>query len=256
MRQKSGRTDKEYIVGLEKGLAVIEAFGRQQSRMTVTEAAKMTGLARATARRCLRTLEHLGYAAYDGKYFRLAPRTLRLGSAYLMSDPLARMIQPIIEAASEHAKESISLAVLDRADVIIIARALGRRGLSSGLSIGGRLPAYCSANGRILLSKLVDAEVESFLNDMPRHKLTEHTKTAIPEILKEIRRVRMQGYAVNDQEVELGFRSIALPIRNREGEIVASVSQQISDPGVSLRQILKSVLPEVERTRNRIATFL
>jgi IclR family transcriptional regulator, pca regulon regulatory protein len=256
MRPKSGRTDREYIVGLEKGLAVIEAFGRQQSRMTLTEAAKATGLPRATARRCLRTLERLGYASCDGKYFRLAPRTLRLGSAYLTSDPLARTIQPVIEAASELAGESISVAVLDGIDVIIIARALVRRSLSSGLSIGGRLPAYCSANGRILLSRFSDEEIRDRLKDLPRHKLTAKTKIAIPDILKEVRRARAQGYAVNDEEVEMGLRSVALPLRNRDGDVVASVSQQISDPTVTSNQILKIVMPAVERTRNRIASFL
>jgi IclR family pca regulon transcriptional regulator len=224
--------------------------------MTVTEAATMTGLARATARRCLRSLEHLGYAEYDGKYFSLTVRTLRLGSAYLSSHPLARTVQPIIEAASERARESVSVAVLDRTDVVIIARALVRRSLASGLSIGGRLPCYCSANGRILLSGFPDREIEALLKDVPRHKLTPHTRTGVPEIMREIRRTRAMGYAINDQEVELGLRSIAVPVRNRKDEIVASVSQQLSDPAVSLKELLKTALPEIQRTRNRIASFL
>ena len=250
------RADREYVAGLERGLAVLEAFGRQQGRMTVTEAAGMTGLARATARRCLRSLEHLGYARYDGKYFSLTARAMRLGSAYLSSDPLARTVQPVIEAASERAGESVSVTVLDRTDVVVIARALVRRSLASGLSIGGRLPCYCSANGRILLSGMPDREIEQMLKDVPRHKLTPHTRTSIPEIMKEIRRVRDLGYAVNDQEVEIGLRSIAVPVRDRNDQIVASVSQQLSDPSVSLKQLLRTALPEVQRTRNRIASFL
>jgi len=254
--QGEARADREYVVGLERGLTVLEAFGRQQGRMTVTEAAAMTGLARATARRCLRSLQHLGYAEYDGKYYSLTARTLRLGSAYLSSHPLARTVQPVIEAASERARESVSVAVLDRTDVVIIARALVRRSLSSGLSIGGRLPCYCSANGRILLSRFTDREIETLLRDVPRHKLTPHTRTGVPEILREIRRARALGYAINDQEVELGLRSIAIPLRNRKDEIVASVSQQLSDPAVNLKDLVETSLPEIQRTRNRIASFL
>jgi IclR family pca regulon transcriptional regulator len=135
--------DREYIAGLEKGLAVIEAFADRQRPVTVSEAAEFANLSRASARRCLRTLEQLGYAEHDGKYFRLAPRALRLGHAFLVSTPLVRIAQPLIEAVSGRTRRSVSIAVLDTNRVVIVARSYVQRSLSSGLGVGSWLPAYC-----------------------------------------------------------------------------------------------------------------
>src|SRR3954453_489818 len=216
--------DRENMAGLEKGLIAIEAFEQSKLALTISEVAERTGLSRAAARRCLRTLVQLRYAATDGKYFWLAPRVLRLGHAYVSSNELTRVVQPIIEAASERTRNSMSVAVLDRPDAVIIARAVVRRSLSTGLGVGTRLPCHCSANGRVLLAGLPDREVEALLRSMPLNRLTTHTKIGAAEIMKEVRAVRSRGYAINDQEVELGLRTIAVPVHRRTGEMIASLS--------------------------------
>jgi IclR family pca regulon transcriptional regulator len=247
--------DRELMAGLEKGLAAIEAFEHGKSTLTVTEVAARTGLSRAAARRCMRTLVRLRYAGTDGKYYWLAPRTLRLGHAYVSSNELTRLVQPIIEATSERTHNSMSVAVLDRPDVVIIARAVVRRSLSTGLGIGTRLPCHCSANGRVLLSGLPDGEAEAILRGMPLGRLTAHTKTSPADILKEIRLVRSRGYAINDQEVELGLRTIAVPLHRRSGETIASLSMS-APVGKAERKDLIKLLPEIESTRLRLRTLL
>lgn len=254
IRDTNGLAD-EFIAGLAKGLAIIEVFGQRQSMLTVTEASEATGISRAAARRCLRTLHQTGYADFDGKYYRLLPRILRLGNAYIVSNSLPRYVQPIIETTSERTKRSMSVAVLDGTDVLIIARAHVRRSLSVGLGIGSRLPAYCSANGRILLSGLLDPQLDAFLKRLEPRQLTVHTKIRPSEIARSIRTARTAGYATNDQEVELGVRTIAVPIRDRAGTIVASVSTSgpVDDP--DLKALLK-MLPELEAARRRIEASL
>lgn len=244
--------DREYVAGLEKGLSIIEAFSRRQSALTVSEASELAGISRAAARRCLRTLQHLGYADYDGKYYR---RALRLGHAYVMSNPLPRFVQPIIEATSERTQRSITVAVLDRGEVLVIARAHVRRSLASGLGIGSRLPVHCSANGRVLLSTLPDSAVEHLLKQVPARRLTAHTKVQSKDVLKAIKAVRTNGYATNEQEVELGVRTIAVPIRDRAGMVVASLSMS-APVGDTSRDALLKLLPELQAARSRIESAL
>jgi IclR family transcriptional regulator, pca regulon regulatory protein len=247
--------DREYVAGLEKGLAVIDAFERLQSPLTVSEAGHSAGISRAAARRCLRTLEQLGYAEYDGKYYRLLPAILSLGHAYVSSNPLPRFVQPIIEAISEHTQRSMTVAVLSRNDILVIARAHVRRSLASGLGIGARLPAHCSANGRILLSTLPDVQLERLFKQANLPALTAHTKVNPREVLKEVRLARIRGYATNEQEVELGVRTIAVPIRTRSGAVIASLSMSapVGDTG---KNALMKLLPQLEIARSRIESTL
>ncbi|HVY58857.1 MAG TPA: IclR family transcriptional regulator C-terminal domain-containing protein [Xanthobacteraceae bacterium] len=259
---RTGRTsrerpddDREYMAGLAKGLAILEAFGSRKSRLSLSEACEIAGLSRAAGRRCLRTLQQLGYAVYDGKYFLPAPRVLRLGHAYLIANPLTRVVQPTIEAVSERTKHSVAASVLDGVHVVVVARALVQRSLSAGLAVGGWLPAYCSANGRILLSGFPDPEVEAMLNRMERTKLTPHTRTEVREVMQEIKAIRSRGYAINEQEVELGLTTIAVPIRTRNGDIVASLSMSSIDNARERRNLVRLV-PELQATSMRLAALL
>lgn len=247
---------REYVAGLEKGLAIIEAFARRQSVLTLSEAAELTGCSRASARRCLRTLESLGYVRTDGKYFSLAPRVLRLGHAYMSSTPLPRLVQSVIDATSERAGESMSVAVLDATEVVVIARALVHRPFAVDNGVGSRLPAFCSAAGRILLAALPDDAAEALLRRMPRPKLTPHTPTDVSSILAIVRQTRERGYALNDQEVERGVRVLAVPLRDRNGDTVASLSQSIADAKTSIDRIVARRLPALEAARTRIAGLL
>jgi IclR family pca regulon transcriptional regulator len=248
--------DKEYVAGLEKGLAIIEAFGIRNGALTLSEAAEITGHSRASARRSLLTLERLGYVASDGRYFRLAPRVLRLGHAYLTSTSLAKIAQPTLEAISERTRESSSLAVLDSGDVVFLARSTARRSLSTGVGLGSRLPAHCAATGRVLLAALPPEEAERRLQRMPRHPLTPHTRTAVPDLMLLLQEVRAQGYAVSNEEIERGLRSIAVPIVDADGRTIASMSISALSSRRTLESMLDTLLPELESVRRMLSTML
>ena len=248
--------EKEYVMGLEKGLTIIEAFGLHKAPLTLSEAAVITGHSKASVRRCLLTLCKLGYATQSGRQFQLAPRALRLGHAYVASESLTKVAQPILEMTSERTHESASIAVLDAQDAVFVARSTHRRSLSSGLGVGARLPAYCSATGRVLLSALPTPDVEFMLNRMSRPALTPHTITSLPQILAEIESVRSQGYNISDEELEIGLRSIAIPIRNGHGELVAAMSLSVSTTRMTRAQAIDQLLPEMETARRNFATLL
>lgn len=248
--------DSEYVMGLEKGLAIMEAFGDSKSPLTLTQAAQITGHSKASVRRSLLTLCKLGYAHQTGRQFQLAPRALRLGHAYVLSEPITKVAQPILDITSERTHESSSIAVLDLQDVVFVARSTHRRSLSSGLGVGARWPAYCTATGRVLLSGLPDARIEFILNRMSRPSFTPHTRTGVREILREIQFVRSHGYSINDQELELGLRSIAVPIRNVRGELLAAMSLSIAVSRMTREQIIETLLPELEAARRTFATLL
>lgn len=250
------RSRGEYMAGLEKGLAIIEAFENARERLSLTEVAKAVGLTRASARRCLRTLEQLGYASYDGKYYRMAPRILRLGHAYMSSNILAKIVQPVIEATSEGTGESMAVAVLDGTSAVVIARTSVRKSLSSGLAAGSRLPVYCSATGRMLLSSLSDTEAKAILNRCVRSQLTPRTKTDPKEILREIAAARAKGHTINDQEVEVGLRTIAVPIHDQSGKMVAAMSISAQTSRVPLKSLVSTLLPEISAARNRVMSLL
>lgn len=244
--------DAEQVGGLEKGLLLIEAFDARHPKMTLSEAARAVGLSPASARRCLRTLVALGYARSDGKYFRLAPRVLRLGHAYVMTDDLARRAQPVLESLSERAHESASLGVLDGDEVVFVARATARRSLSSGVGVGTRLPAHCSAIGRVLLAALEPAQLRERLAGMPLNALTPHTVTDPRRITRLVAAARQQGYAVSEEEIELGLRSMAVPIRDDAGEVVAAMSLAVRTSRLSAQASLQELLPALDAARRTL----
>ena len=248
--------DKDYVAGLEKGLAIIEAFGLRHGPLTLSEAADVTGHSRAAARRSMLTLQKLGYVESDGRYFRLAPRTLRLGHAYVTSNSLSKQVQPILESLSERTQESSSFAVQDNTDVVFVARAATRRSLSNGLGLGSRLPAHCAATGRVMLAALPAQEAELLLNRMQRQKLTPHTRTEIPALMALLDEVSALGYAISNEEIELGVRSIAIPIRDSSGKTVAAMSLVASTSRHSLESMIADLLPELGSARQRLGTFL
>lgn len=222
---------RDIMGGLSKGLAAIETFTAERPRQSITEVAVASGLDRATARRCLLTLARLGYADYDGKYFTLTPRVLRLGTACLASMPLPQMVQPLLDRLSAALGESSSVSVLDGYEIVYVARAAQRKVMSIGLMPGSRLPAFCTSMGRVLLASLPESEAAERLTASPRMARTPHTITEPAQILDELRTVRQNGYALIDQEVELGLRSIAVPVLNARGATVAALNM-----GVAARQ--------------------
>lgn len=216
--------ERDYIAGLGKGLAVIECFDDQHGRLTIAQVAEMARLSRAAARRCLLTLQRLGYASFDGKFFSLTPRVLRLGYAYLASNELPQLIQPFLEKVSEATDESCSASILDGHEVLYIARSARRRIMTVDLGVGTRLPAYCTSMGRVLLAALDPAEAAQRLQASERRPLTPYTRTRIDELLQILNAVREQGYCVIDQELEVGLVSIAVPLTDAGGRTVAAMN--------------------------------
>lgn len=248
--------DKETIAGFAKGLRVIEAFDAGRPRLTITEVAGLTGLERATARRCLLTLVRDGYADYDGKFYRLTPKVLRLGFAYLSSTPLPRLVQPFLEQLATETEESCSASTLDGAEIVYIARASQRRVMSIGLSVGSRLPAYCASMGRVLLASKPEKERRALLEALPREKLTARTLTGMDELLGAIEQARVDGHAVIDQELEMGLRSIAVPVMDAGGKVVAAINVGAQAERVSIEQMRKRFLPLLRRAQAELQRLL
>jgi IclR family pca regulon transcriptional regulator len=169
---------------------------------------------------------------------------------------LTQVAQPILEMTSERARESASIAVLDSQDVVFVARATHRRSLSTGLEVGARLPAYCSATGRVLLAEMRKEDVRFLLNRMSRPALTPHTRTSLRDILQEIDRARQQGYALADEELEIGLRSIAVPLRTGRGELVAALSLSVTTQRMTRDEMVEALLPEMEDAQRRFAELL
>lgn len=246
----------DFIGGLAKGLEVIEAFTADKPRMSITDIAKATGLDRATARRCLLTLAHLGYAEYDGKFFMLRPQVLRLGHAYLSATPLPTILQPVLDQLSEEVGESASASVLDGYEIVYIARAAQMRVISINLTSGSRLPAYCASMGRILLSALPETQAISILENTNRIAKTEFTRTAIADLSAELKQIRDQGYAINDQELELGLRSIAVPVFNHRNQVVAAINIGAPVAHITVDELQTRFLPALLTAQNHLRALL
>ncbi|WP_040608947.1 IclR family transcriptional regulator domain-containing protein [Pseudooceanicola batsensis] len=214
----------DHIASLAKGLQVIECFGAETPRLTITDVARRTGLDRATARRCLLTLHRQGYAEFDGKFFTATPRILRLGMGALAALPLPQLVQPWLDQLSERIGESTSVSILDETEIVYLARAAQRRVMSIGLMPGSRLPAHCTSMGRVLLAARPEAEAAALVRRSDLSPRTAYSLTDPDEIMERVHRVRRDGYAVIDQEVEIGLRSIAVPLLDVHGEVVAALN--------------------------------
>ncbi|WP_010140563.1 IclR family transcriptional regulator domain-containing protein [Oceanicola sp. S124] len=249
---------RDMISGLAKGLRVIEGFSADHPRQSISEVADHAGLDRATARRCLLTLTELGYAAHDGKYFTLTPRVLRLGTACLATLPLAQMVQPWLDQLSEQLGESSSVSVLDEGEVVYVARAAQRKVMSIALMPGSRLPAYCTSMGRVLLAALPEPEPEARarLSAMVLEARTPLTLTDPEALMARLAEVRAQGYEVIDQEVEMGLRSIAVPVFDAHGRTVAALNLGLPVRDTPLDEIPARYLPALEHLQAELKRVL
>jgi IclR family pca regulon transcriptional regulator len=246
----------EGMAGLAKGLAIVEAFGPQRTRLTVTEAARATDTSPATARRCLLTLEASGYVSFDGKYFRPTPRMVRLGAAYLETSPLPLLAQPHVVAARDELGESVSLAVLEGGNSVFVARAEVARIVSTGARLGAQLPAHASATGRVLLAALPDAELDELLAHAELQRTTPHTLVSVEEIRQRVHRARVEGVAYTDEELALGMRSMAVPVRDGRGRTRAAMSVAAFAARISLADMQSTFAPVLLRHAARLGQML
>jgi IclR family pca regulon transcriptional regulator len=254
---ESPQPSGEYVQSLARGFAVIKAFDAQHSHLTLSEVARRAELNRATARRFLYTLVTLGYVRTDGRNFSLTPKVLQLGYAFLSGMPLPEIAEPHLKDLSLELGESTSASVLDGDDIVYVARVSTRRIMTVAINVGTRFPAYATSMGRVLLAYLPPEELSAYLDRVELTPLTVRTVTSRERLEEELARVREQGWAMVDQELEAGLRSIAAPIRGRSGDVVAAlnVSMRVGlagdDPDRS-----GEVLPPLLATAERITADL
>lgn len=224
MRASKQELGPEFVESMARGLITLTAFGAGRAELPLTAVAEATGLARATARRALITLEHLGYLATDGKLFRPTPKVLELGFAPLSGLTLPAIAQPHLVALVERVHDSASMAVLSGDDIQYVARVPTVRIMSVNITLGTRFPAYPTSMGRVLLADLPPAELSARLALTDLAPLTRHTVTDPGQLLALLEDVRSHGYALVDEELEEGLRSLAVPVRDRTGRVVSAVN--------------------------------
>jgi IclR family transcriptional regulator, pca regulon regulatory protein len=235
-----------FVQSLERGLAVIGAFDVEHPQLTLSEVARQCDLTRAAARRFLLTLADLGYVQTDGRLFRLSPRVLELGYAYLSSLGLPEIAEPHLEGLVRQIHESSSLCVLDGDDIVYVARVPTRRIMTVSITVGTRFPAYLTSVGRVMLAHLPDAELDTYLDRLSRSdpaRPTARTIASADRLRVELKRVRDQGYAIVDQELEEGLRSVAVPVRDRTGAVVAAVNIPAHATRNSVESVRRDLLP-------------
>jgi IclR family pca regulon transcriptional regulator len=248
--------ERDIMSGLMKGLKVIEAFSADRPRLSITEAAEIAGLDRATTRRCLLTLSEGGYADYDGKFFTLTPRVLRLGTGCLAAMPLPRIVQPVLDRLSQEIGESTSVSILDETEIVYVARAAQHRVMSISLMPGSRLPAYCTSMGRVLLAALEPTLARRILEISTRAQRTERTVTDVDALMDILEQTRKAGFSAIDQEVEIGLRSMAVPLRTMRGHTVAAVNVGLSAAQEPIAAVVERYLPALLQVQAELSRVL
>jgi len=246
----------DFVLSLARGLRIIESFEGRTEGQTVAEISSHTGLSRAVVRRFLITLELLGYVEAVGKLYRLRHRMLRLGLSYLSSNSLVAVAKPTLQRITEELDESSSICVLDGDEVLCVAGAVRKRLMSVGLSTGSRLPAYCSALGRVLLAGMPEKQFMAYVERVERRSLTRKTIVSRQEFVDEVRRVRSAGYSVIDEELEVGLRAIAVPILSSQGAVAAALSIGTQSSRISVREMQARFLPVLKDYAGLIGQFV
>ncbi len=249
--------DPNFMTSLARGLAVIQAFSQRQRELTVSQISAKTGFSRAAVRRCLYTLSKLGFAATDDtRHFHLRPRVLALGHSYISSMPLAAMAQPILENVSRVLHESCSIATLDRTDIVYIARANVTRIMSIDLVVGSRLPAFCTSMGRVLMADLPPDRLDEFLSRVEFKRYTERTVANAEKLRQILRLVQRNGYSIVDQELESGLRSMAVPIHDSAGRVIAALNVGTHAQRVSIQDLQVRFLPQLRTAAQELSLFV
>jgi IclR family transcriptional regulator, pca regulon regulatory protein len=254
---RSGSTrPPHYVQSLERGLAVIRAFDAEHPQLTLTEVAERTGLTRAATRRFLLTLSDLGFVRANGRLFSLTPRVLELGYAYLSSQTLPELAKPHLECLVAEVRESSSVSVLDGGDVVYVARVATSRIMRVAINVGTRFPAYATSMGRVLLAGLPPAELDAYFARTRLEPVTDRTITSEVGLRRELATLRKQGYAIVDQELEEGLRSVAAPIRSASGRGVAAVNVSTHASRTTLKELRTRMIPPLLATAAKIEADL
>lgn len=246
--------DPNFMTSLERGLAVLQAFSQERRVLTTSQISQRTGIPRAAVRRCLYTLTKLGFVTEeDNRLFSLRPRVLKLGHAYLATTPLAHAAQPVLRHISTTLNESSSVAILDGDEILYIARASTSRIMSIDLHIGSRLPAYCTSMGRVLLAHCGAEALEAYFDRAKFIQYTPRTIVSRDGLRDTFASVRANGYALVDQELEIGLRSIAVPIYGAEGRAIAALNVGVQAARLSIAEMESRILPVLREGARELA---
>ncbi|TWG99739.1 IclR family transcriptional regulator [Mesorhizobium sp. J18] len=251
----AGDTGRDIVGSLQRGLTVLEILATNPAGLTLTETAERAGLTRAGTRRFLLTLVASGYATQDGRRFRLSPRLLSLARTSLGGASLWTYAEPFMREVSDGLGESCSAAVLDGENVLYVARIAGQRIVSVALHVGTRLPAYCTAMGRVLLSDMPEEELNAFFRRADIRANTPKTITDPRRLSEKVMETRQNGYGIADEELELGLRSIAVPIRDRTGRIAAAINVSTQSARFTCDEMREVILPHLQSAAERIEDF-
>jgi IclR family pca regulon transcriptional regulator len=249
-------TDPSFMTSLARGLAVVQAFSDSRKPQTIAQISQKTGIPRAAVRRCLFTLQQLGYVDAELNNFSLRPKVLTLGYSYLSSTPLTVSSQPYLNGISAQLGESCSLAVLDDGEVLYVARSAASRVMSVALNTGSRLPAYCTSLGRVMLAHLAPDALDAYFAKAKLKPMTDKTVTSQKRLREILLQVRQDGYAINDEELELGLRSIAVPVRGASGQVLAALNVGAQASRVSADRMREEFLPVLQRGAQELAVLL
>lgn len=253
---EAARGDPDFMTSLARGMLVLNALSQHGRELTVSQLSEETGLSRAATGRVVHTLTRLGYVGQQGRGHVLLPRVLGIASAHASRSPMIATAQPVLDALRDAVHESCSLGVLDGDDLLYVARAETVRLMSIGLRAGSRLPAYCTSMGRVLLAELAPAARDAYLRRNPPHPRTPRTVTDPDAFVELLRRVRRDGHALVDQELEIGLRSIAVPVRGRDGRLLAALNIGTQAGRVSLQAMQSTLLPALQAAAVRLGPML
>jgi IclR family pca regulon transcriptional regulator len=250
--------DPDFMTSLARGLTVIGAFTRQKRQLTIAQISQRSGIPRAAVRRCLHTLGKLGYVGSDDRRtFSLRPKILELGHAYMTSSPLAASSQPVLDRVSDVIHESCSMAILDGDEILYIARSSTRdRIMSIDLGLGSRLPAHCTSMGRVLLAGLSESDLAAYLTRVKIIAYTNRTVTSPQKLAQVIEGVRRSGYAIVDQELEIGLRSLGVPVRDHLGRTAAAINVGVQASRIAIADLETRILPELKAAAAELGMLL
>lgn len=249
-------TDPSFMTSLARGLAVVKAFSDQRRAMTIAQISHKTGIPRAAVRRCLYTLKQLGYADSEANNFFLKPKILTLGYSYLSSTPLTISAQPCLNMISRALNESCSLAVLDDSEVLYISRSATSRVMSVALNAGSRLPAYCTSLGRVMLAAMSEPELQAYFEKVNLRAHTDRTIVSEQRLREILIEVRQNGYAIVEEELEIGLCSIAVPVRGASGATVAALNVGAQSTRVTRSQFEQNFLPTLLNAASELSVLL
>ena len=246
----------QFIGILERGMDILQSFGKSTPELTIADVAKITGYSRASCRRILLTYNEIGFIQYDGKHFSLSPKILTLGFSFLFSQPITEVARPILKKINRKLKEGCSLTIYENGEIVYLVRIEGERVMPATIGIGGRFPAYFTSMGRVFLSDLSTKELDSYFESTTLEKITPKTEVAVSKLRKEIARAKKNGYAICQDQVEIGHTSLAVPLYNSHNELVAAINIVTHTWRTPKRKLIDEYLPILLESSKEISKFL